>query len=475
MAEIHVLILQQDVRESVDDWTERDDSPLNIEKWAKNSSAWPERLLEDKTEPMEVFICLDRELLAEGFDLPFLHRVIQQAHRSMWAAKVYVVVDRMWQPDEERDPEQPDPFLWAKTLLENKVNDILQWSLTPSSNYSEAARRSRTRMEALPASPPGKFWKCLFRTPLTPSREEEYLLAPDMINSLGELGDDSCLIVLRPTGDNYWEYVEKMLEQAAGRQVMIGFVDPVLKPPSELERVCRKKKCGLVWFHGMAELYYFLRRLNSLRENDLRLMNETQATPVNVGANPRFRSNSQQLLITYAHVAGEYESCLAAARDTYELTKDLPADVRVKIYPAIKSAKLADILKDLGRVLAWVHLGHGHEEKGLQEAQDELFKSAEEWLKSFADYESSLALAIFSSCYSTTVARRFAEAGTGVAIGFARRVHQRTCVELTKRVVEAAVNSNGERTAVLKAFRAGREVLELDDRDASPEAFWANH
>jgi hypothetical protein len=479
LAEVRVLILQQGDHEIVDVWTEKDGSPLNLQKWKEHSSSWPERLLKDMADPMEVFLCLDKEVLAEGCDSPFLHRVIQQAHKSMWAAKVYVVVDRQWLP-EDTDPEQPDPFTWAEGLLENRVSDILEWSLTRTSNYSEAARRSRRRMEALRGQPPGKPWKCLFRAPLSLSREEEYLLSPYLVNSLAELNDENCLVVLRPLGDGYLEYVAETLQQAAGREVMVGVVDRLERLPSDLKKLCGAGGCGPVRFHGVAELYYFLQQLNSPRLNHLRLNNTkliegTRATPVRVGANPRFKSHSPQLLITYSYVRGQADSCLVAAGDTWELVNDLPANVRVKIYPAIKSAKLAEILRELGHVLAWVHIGHGDEEKGLQQAEDELYKSAEDWLKSFAEYNSSLPLALFSSCRSAAVAQRFAEAGAGVAIGFAREVHQKVCVELTKRVVEAAIETNGERGAVLKAFSAGRDILEIDDPNAAPVAFWAHH
>lgn len=479
MAEVLVLILQQGTHQIVDSWTETDDAPLKLNKWKKNSSFWPERLLEDMPEPMEVFLCLDKELLAEGCDSPFLHHVIQQANRSMWAARVYVVVDREWQP-EDRDPEQPGPFLWAEELLENNVSDILEWSLTLDSNYSEAARRSRERMGMLFNHPPSRPWKCLFRTPLSLSREEEYLLSPYSVDSLSELDDENCLVVLRPPDDGYLEYTEETLKKTKGYEVMVGVVDRLERPPSDLVKLCRKRGCGPVRFHGVVELYYFLQQLNNPRLNHLRLshaklINETKATPVRVVENPRFKSHSPQLLITYSYLPGQPDSCLIAASDTWELVKDLPGNVRVKIYPAIKSARLAEILRELGHVLAWIHIGHGDEEKGLQQAEDELFKSAEEWLKSFAEYKSSLALTMFSSCRSAAVARRFAEAGVGVAIGFTREVHQKVCVELTKRVVEAAVETNGERSAVLKAFSAGREILEIDDPNASPVAFWANH
>ncbi len=480
MAEVRILILQQGEHEIADVWTENDSSDLNLQKWKKNSSEWPARLLKDRDRPMEVFICLHKELLAEGCDPPFLHRVIRQAQKSLWAANLYVVVDRWWEP-EDRGLEQSDPYGWAEGLLENRVSDILEWSLKPTSNFSEAALRSRTRMRMLSGHLPSRQWKCLFPTPLSVSREEEYLLDPYLVNTPEELGDENCLLVLRSLGVGYLEYVEEKLRQTAGREVMVGVIDRLVRRlPLDLERLCARSGGGPVRFHGVAELYYFLRQLNNpmldaLRRNNTRLIREVNATPVQVAEDPKFNSHSPQLLITYSYLPGEPDSCLTAAGDTWELISELPSNVRVKIYPAIKSDKLAEILKEMGHLLAWIHIGHGDEEKGLQQSEDELFKSADEWLKGFADYKSSLALALFSSCSSARVAQRFAEAGAGVAIGFTRRVHQRACSSLTKKVVQVAVETNGERGAMLNAFSVGREFLEIDDPDASPVAFWANH
>jgi hypothetical protein len=173
-------------------------------------------------------------------------------------------------------------------------------------------------------------------------------------------------------------------------------------------------------------------------------------------------------------LSGKRDDCFLAAKDTWELISDLPTNVQVEIYPAIRSVKLADIVSRFDYLLAWIHIGHGDLEKGLQQSEDELFKSASDWINSFADYKSTLPLVLFSSCYSQPVAQQFAEAGVGVAIGFMDEIHQKTCVEVTKRVVKAALRFNGERTAILEAFLAGHDVLNGVDPKALPRAFWSS-
>ena len=476
MAEIRVLILQQGINNIVDTWIERDDCST-CPKWKESATLWPKRLLANTADPMEVFFCLDKEVLGEGFDSPFLHRVIQRAHRSMWNADVYIVIDKDWQP-EDRDPEQPEPYSWAEQLLENKLTDILEWSVQPNSNYSEAARRSRERMKVLGNHPPHRSWKCLFQKPLSFSSEEESLLSPFLISSSSELTGEDCLIVLRNMDDAYLADLEEVLQQSSSEDIIVGVVDRIDRLPRDLVTFCKNKGIGLVRLHGITELYYLLQKLNDPKLNDCRLdslqLKKSVATAVRV-TNPQFKSHSPQLLITHSFLAGDPEGCLSAANDTWDMISDLPSEVRVKIYPAIESVKLASIVTDLGHILAWIHIGHGDVAKGLQQSDDQLFKTAEDWLRSFAGYNSSLALVMLSACGSEKVAQQFAQAGVGVAIGFAQKVHQRVCVELTKRVVNAALRFNGERIAVLAAFDEGYDVLKTADPEAAPLAFWASH
>ena len=475
MSPIRVLILQQGSPDHVLTWTEGNDSP-QLRKWKDCASLWPEALLAERPEPMDVFFCVDKELLAQGFDPTVLHLAIQNAHRSMWAANVYVVVDKLWQP-EDRNPEGPEPFDWIRKLLGNRVTDVLEWSVRSESNYTEAASRSRDRMQGLRRDPAHHPWKCFFQTSL--GREEERLLSRFLVRSLTELKDENSLVVLRPLGDNYLSQVTETLTRMPDGEIIIGIVDRLVRLPVELESLCRSKGWGLVRFHGISEVYYFLEKLNDSRLDSLRLYHQqlieaNLAIPIRV-VGQQFKSNRPQLLITHSYVAGKPDDCWLAAKDTWELIHDLPSDVRVKIYPAIKSGKLADIVKELGHILAWIHIGHGDPKRGVQQSDDHVFKSPQDWLTSFVDYNSSLALAMFATCYSEAVAREFAAAGVGVTIGFAEEVHKQVCIEVTKRVVAAAIESNGERAAVLAAFSKGQKRLVSENPEAGPLAFCATH
>jgi hypothetical protein len=477
-AEIRILIYQQATRSIVYEWEEEDPSSLSLderkerieeslEHWKECSSFWPERLLIDAPEPMEVFLCLDGVSLAEGYNLPFLRDVVQQARRAMWGASVYVVVDKNWQPDMQ-DPEGPEPFGWIPTVLENKVSDILKWQ----TNFTKAAEQSRIRMRELGTHLPRRAWKCMFQTPLSLGREEEALFSPHQVNSFDELQNENCFIVLQEKRDGYDEYIREKLQQAqaSGFDVKIAVIDSFGLPP-ELEKL-KNEGHSVIHFYGMLELYYFLQRLNN---GTVSGAHESDVKPVRVVVNPTFKSHLPQILITHSYLPNEKHNCLAAASYTCEITKDVDNEARVKIYPAIKCAKLGHILDEMGPVLAWIHIGHGKGEEGLQQADDQLFKSAQDWLDSFAGYKSSLALALFCSCRSDVVAERFAESGAGVAIGYAQNVNTEDCLEMMKKVVEATLKSNGSRLAILEAFMVGRLRQRPGDPNASPVAFWATH
>jgi hypothetical protein len=68
-------------------------------------------------------------------------------------------------------------------------------------------------------------------------------------------------------------------------------------------------------------------------------------------------------------------------------------------------------------------------------------------------------LAFFSACQSTPIARRFAAAGAGVAIGFEHDVPPDATRLLAPAVIREALESGGERAKILNAFYMGCSQL----------------
>jgi hypothetical protein len=476
MAEIHVLISQQDDETILDHWFEYEGRPLDAKKWMEGSGRWPAQLLKGRPKPLEVFLCLDGESLAAGYNSPFVADVIRQAHMSMWGANVYLVIDSLatsLQPDGHARTRHAPPA-WFEAASENNVRDVLHWPIRRRTDFSDASRKSEKRIREVSARDTRRAWKCLVSPEPGLGPEQESFLGPYLINSFRELGDSNCLLVLQEKRDDYdyMAYVRRHLRRMPGTEMAVGVIDRVEEPPTELERYCREKGCALVRFHGWCELYYALRRLNAPLWGDA--TDVPHATPVPV-SNPAFKSHPPRLLITHAYVPSDPEGCHSAARDAWELTKELRGRAEVTVYPAVQCLQLAGLVRELEHVLGWVHIGHGDDALGLLQSGAKGYKPAEDWLRSFADYKSSLALAVFSSCKSEPVAKAFAESGVGVTVGFRQKVHRRVCAELTKRVVEATLDANGLRRPILEAFRDGRLVLEIEDPEALPVAFWARH
>lgn len=470
---VRVVILQQGSPHILREWREELGLPRE-DCWQEGSCCWPEGMMNGRPEPMEVFLCLERETLADGYDTVHLREVIQHVHDAMWEAELRVVVDqRLLLEGQKQFRESREN--WFRMLLENGVVDIVELPIDPTDNtrFAEAAARSRKRARVLGTHGAGGSCKCLvYKTP-DPTSEVEAFLAPYLVRSTSDLDDESCLLILRnQCDDDGLEFVRSVLEKLPRGRIVVGVVDEVEEPPLELQLLCKKWSCELVRFSGLFELQYFLRSLNVAGRS--RGCARLGVEAVQVVPEYLFSDRPPQLLVTHSFTHTDVGGCHAAARDTRRLRQVLPDRTKIEVHPAVQCVTLPGVLERLRPLLAWVHIGHGRGKEGLQQAGG-VFKTAEEWLKCFASYQSSLALAVFSTCQSEVVARRFAEAGVGVAIGFVDDVPKGVCGLLTQIVVAAALRSNGERDEILRAFWQGRELLVKEYPAAKPVSFWSNH
>lgn len=470
---VRIVVLQRGSPHILQEWRE-EPGWLRDDYWQESSCYWPEGVLNNRPEPIDAFLCLERETLAEGYDAVHMREVIQQAHDAMWGAELRVVVDQRLLLEGQRKFRESREG-WFRMLLDNGISDIIELPIDPTDNtpFAEAAARSRKRDQILTTNRIDGDWKCLlYKTP-DPASEIEAFLAPFLVRSTSDVVGENCLIVLRDRcDDDGLEFVRSVLERLSPGRVMVGVLDEVEEPPLELKLLCAKKACELVRFCGLFELQYFLRKL--VAAGEICTCSQSRTDAVQVISEPLFSNRPPQLLITHSFTPTDVIGCYAAARDVRRLRRAVSNQLQTEIHPAVQCVTLPDVLGRLRPLLAWVHIGHGGGTKGLQQAGG-AFKTAEEWLKCFACYQSSLALAVFSSCRSERVARSFAEAGVGVAIGFVDDVPKRVCGLLTQVVVAAALRSNGERHEILQAFQQGSKLLAKEYPSAKPVSFWSNH
>lgn len=192
--------------------------------------------------------------------------------------------------------------------------------------------------------------------------------------------------------------------------------------------------------------------------------------------NPTFgasapRSDVSHIVITSGFRTSDRRNILHAAKEVGALVRGLSAGRSFQIHPAASCLDLSSAVSRMEHLCTWVHLSHGTQEDGLQQANGE-FAQAERWLHAFRTRPHSLLLAVFSTCESDEIAKRFVEEGAAMAVGFKGQVESRLCRELTARVVDAAVRF-GKVPEILQAFQGGVHALCAGASVAEPVAFYA--
>jgi hypothetical protein len=462
------------------DWEEEEHPPLKEDQWEQAARLWPGGLLSDSANPPEVFLCLDPESLAENYETDLLGKVIRKAHASMWGANLYVVVDKRLRIEEQHELDDIRRE-WFEVLLKNGVSDVLEMNVNKISAklLQVAAKRAQARSETLKRHIPSMRWKCLV---------PEFWMDGELF--LGDFSTDvlpedssNCLIALRDCTDSRREFVADALKKPQTGKVLVGLLDAVdiswsqefedqrkLEQRKRLEQLCKDHFGRLIIFHGLFELHYFLQRLDAVYEKHEVILKHAEIVSVRQNF---FSPHAPQLLVTHSFNPGDHTGAVAAARDVYTLytlRRELCDKFEIVVHPAMQITGFYDRLKELKQLLAWVHIGHGDGANGLQQAGG-LYKSAQEWIACLAEHHKSLSLAVFSSCTSGDVARKFAEAGVGVTIGFRKNVPKNLCGEMTVKVVEAAFYSGGNRDKIIDAFQRVKGMFPNEE----PVIFCARH
>lgn len=495
---IRVVIVRQGGNDFLQDWWEEETDPSLTEvRWEESARLWPEGLLNGFPAQPEVFICLDRESVDEDYETVFLGKTLNQALASMWGAKLYVVVDRKVYVDMEEERKLIDVRReWFDLLLKKGTYDVLELKASQIKPFllRQAAIRARERLERLTRHIPSGKWNCLLHWKPAVPEYARLFLEGFLVDTLPQI-PNNCLIVLRDNPASRIDFVRQAFKKKPPGKLMVGWLDELVEvnghrapevigntePQRQLERprlglskqlpalkqLCEEHDSPLIAFHDLFELHYFLQKLNNVYDQHKEILQYAEIVRVR---EPHFSRHAPQLLITHSFYPGDHGGCLAAAGDAHTLCLELGDKFEVVTHPAMQNKGFRDTLKELTQLLAWVHIGHGDYERGLQQA-DGLFKSAEEWIGCFAGHDKSLSLAVFCSCRSDDVAEKFAKAGVGVTIGFKKDVRKNLCGQMAVELVQAAFESSGNRDKILNIFQAKKGMFS----EAEPVIFCARH
>ncbi len=409
-------------------------------------------------EPLDVLLSLPPDQVSESLDRALVQDVLEIAREHVGGNNLYIVVRRGVEHDTLATHESMSH--WLAAVRHGGAAGVLETLDTFEEErwdalHKERERARRWREELLRSHGYGPF-RCVFRQSPKP-----------MIFDCGK--DGTPVVVVQDLKQISQErFVQRELDNH--QELLTAFVS-VPPSPKLIERL-KEREVPLLRFNGWVELLYFMRAINerpspvtgqsghvcgvSLRSNAI-------FERVERGAEPR-------LLITngFHPNVKEGRDYMAAGRDIGHLLYQLPSRTTCEVRWAITCDLLFDLVARSPSLGAWVYLGHGQPDKGHHESTSPFEPTAvERWLNAFRGRGRSLGVAMFSSCYSAETAKRFAEEGAGVAVGFRRAVFPEACRILSKPIVDAALRTGGDPGAILRAFEDGCAKLSTTTYDDS--------
>lgn len=424
-------------------------------------------------KPQEIFICLLRDELVNEQNRRGLCDLLREARQKCWGSKLFVVATDSIVVSPELVHARGALHQWLQEAVKGRVQDFLEISYDPfhpeginGNDLRKAVDRVDARQRALcDLYPRDRCWRCVF--PSGPENDlKATLLWPLVQPSRADADGDLLIVVPELDPEEQRRSVEVNLRRFPGRRWLVGTLGTL--PSRELLEYCAEN--GLpetLFFAGEFELLYFLLLLN--HGVDATVGPTTEARPVaRLDGPPTFRPcRRPTFLFTSAFKPDERDHCLAAAADIGMLLGDAPLELRYRVEPAINRERMKEVLRRIDDAIIWIHMGHGEANEGLREASSEGSSPAERWLQCFQARQPPIALplAIFLTCHSADVARVFAQAGAGVAIGFVGRVGTDYARELAVPIVKAILRDGADRATILSSFRAGVAGLEVAEWD----------
>jgi hypothetical protein len=383
---------------------------------------------------------------------------------------------------------------WMETAVRGRTLDLLQVDYKPRdpSSIRPADLRGavdradgRHRILANRALPQGS-WRCVLH------RERkllERLLSP-LVQTPRDPEQAPNLLVVVDSGEPSAQkaMVHNALRRYPGRSYLVA---ALRRPTKQLTKYCSAQRLGEpLELHGDFELWYLLLRLNERSQRpavaeetsrEVRLPTMEGIRPVSPDEKPVFHPAASddlpEIVVTSAFNPNEEMGYyLDAARDIGRFIEHSPLGLRFVVEPAVNLGRL---IRAVGRrPEVWIHLGHGDDQNYLAEADTEhgegRLVSPQMWLDCFQIENHRLALAIFLTCRSATIAERFARAGAGVAVGFGQIADSDKCRELAVQILKSVVEGGTAPEVVLEGFRRGYYAVSVQEEagPSKPVAFF---
>jgi hypothetical protein len=229
---------------------------------------------------------------------------------------------------------------------------------------------------------------------------------------------------------------------------------------------------------GDFELWYLLLRLNE-HVGERQPEDPFSVHSVRLSPNHRFvraeYEKQPELLLTSTFELAQVGQSLAAAREVGEIVHRIPFGMKRRIEIGTTPERLSVILEpikpDVG--LVWIHIGHGEGRSGLRVPGDGSV-GIDSWLDILGKRD--LRLALFLTCDSDEIARRFAEEGASVAIGFHGQVESDKTWHLAVEVIKAIVAEGTRGGTILAGFGEGLPRFDAVQKlDARARAYYPRH
>ena len=346
----------------------------------------------------------------------------------------------------------------------------------PPQLLRKAGADSRKQYEALSELVAPGIWRC-WSVPWSAINRFSFDEEPA---SSGSAPDRNFLIALdrkqTVTADEKSE-IKRFIKKNKGGRFALAIVGIAASNLSTgLQSLAAELALRVIQFRNWLDLRFFLLRLNYFCASQVFLLPDA-IQAVTIGIQPLFGSSKKGppgLLITSSfNHQRDLTLCREAARDVGRLLHAVSHLSECKIHPSLRINDVSELFTTATELVAWWFIGHGKSDKGLQDVDGQVL-SSEGWLEKFLGYGKSLPLVFFSACRSADIARAFAGAGVGVAIGFDSDTLPSPCRMLAINVIQAALESRGDTNKILTAFATGCRQLQVQGLDhIKPRAYYA--